>query len=295
MRVYCGLASAGERLTAAVVDGGGQVAAVQQVPDGPEGYSELLNLLAARVDPPGVLCVPFSSDSSDHRISQLLAASGRPLCFVDHATVLRLAAAEPQDAADDARRAVAMARGLYAGTLTASAHPPPPQLAGLLPVLASHAAITFSRNAAVAALREVLRQLYPAALRAFPDPGAGTPLALLDALPDPQQVTRGQEESVLARLGTAGFKDAADALGALRQAVAEQPPTDTVPESTGITVRQTVAAVVACDTAASTLVREVAEWLARCEGVTPAQAPTSGPPPGSWAAGPGADAPASGG
>lgn len=261
MRVYCGLASAGERLTAAVVDDGGRVAAVQQLADTAEGYAELLSLLAERADPAGLLAVPVASDAPGRPVPQLVVASGRTACFVDAATVEKLAAAEPQDAADDARRAVAMARALYGGTLVALAQPAAPDLHALRPALCSHAALATSRVAAVAALREVLRELYPAALRAFPDPGGATPLALLDALPDPTQVTRGQDENVVARLATAGYADAADALAALRQAVADTDPPRYPVESVGAAVRQTVAAVLACDTAAGALIREVSERI----------------------------------
>ncbi|HEY3503520.1 MAG TPA: transposase [Actinocatenispora sp.] len=280
MRVYCGLASAGERLTAAVVDDGGRVAAVQQLADTAEGYAELLTLLAERADPAGLLAVPVASDAPGRPVPQLVVASGRTACFVDGAAVERLAAAEPPDAADDARRAVAMARALYGGNLVALPQPAAPELHALRPALCSHAALATSRVAAVAALREVLRELYPAALRAFPDPGGATPLALLDALPDPTQVTRGQDENVVARLATAGYSDAADALAALRQAVADTDPPRYAVESVGAAVRQTVAAVVACDTAAGALIREVSERIgtARPEAPEVAEAAT-----GEWA------------
>ncbi|GAA4204657.1 IS110 family transposase [Actinocatenispora rupis] len=272
MRVYCGLAAAGERLTAAVVDDGGRVAAVQQFADTAEGYAELLSLLAERADPAGLLAVPVASDAPGRPVPQLVVASGRTACFVDAAAVEKLAAAEPQDAQDDARRAVAMARALYGGTLVALPQPAAPELHALRPALSSHAALATSRVAAVAALREVLRALYPAALRAFPDPGAATPLALLDALPDPTQVSRDRDESVVARLVTAGYADATDALAALRQAVADMDPPRYPVESVGAAVRQTVAAVLACDTAAGALIREVSERIgtARPEPAEPA-------------------------
>ncbi len=283
MRVYCGLASAGEGLTAAVVDDGGQVAAVQQIEDNPEGYATLLSLLAARSDPGGIMCVPFSSDVAQRHVAQLFLAGGRHACFVDPSTVEKLAAAEPPDAPDDARRAVAMARALYSGKLTATARPTTPELTTLRPLLWAHAALTVSRVAAVAALREVLRELYPAALQAFPDPGGSTALAVLDALPDPVQVTRGQDENVVARLTTAGFKDAADALAALHRSVDEQGSSTVVMESAGATVRQAVAAVLAGDTAASTLIREVVERLDRRSGADPGP---EGAPRSDWSAEP---------
>jgi hypothetical protein len=54
------------------------------------------------------------------------------------------------------------------------------------------------------ALREVLRELYPAALRAYPDPCEPVPLAILDALPEPGLLTgpgaAGRETAVAASL-----------------------------------------------------------------------------------------------
>ncbi|BCJ25964.1 hypothetical protein [Actinocatenispora sera] len=261
MRVYCGLASAGDRLTAAVVDDGGRVAALQQVPDTAAGYAEALTLLAERADTADPRCVPIACDAPDRVVPRLMVAAGRTACYVDSSTVESLAAAEPPDAADDARRAVAMARGLYAGALHATGQPPAAEFAPLRPALSAHGALTAARSSAVAALRQVLRELYPAALRAFPDPGSDTPLALLDALPDPSQVGRDQDESVVARLATAGYADAAEALAALRQAVTDTPVPQPPVAAVGATVRQAVAAVLACSTAADALIREVAERL----------------------------------
>lgn len=279
MRVYCGLASAGDRLTAAVVDDGGRVAALQQVPDTAAGYAEALTLLAERADTADPRCVPIACDAPDRVVPRLMVAAGRTACYVDSSTVESLAAAEPPDAADDARRAVAMARGLYAGALHAASQSPAPEFAPLRPALSAHGALTAARSSAVAALRQVLRELYPAALRAFPDPGSDTPLALLDALPDPAQVGRDRDESVVARLATAGYADAAEALDALRQAVTDTPVPQPPVAAVGATVRQAVAAVLACDTAAGALIREVAERLPT-EGVEPdAATPPARPQP----------------
>jgi hypothetical protein len=270
--VYCGLASAGDRLTAAVVDDGGRVAALQQVPDTAAGYAEALTLLAERADTAEPRCVPIACDAPDRVVPRLMVAAGRTACYVDSSTVETLAAAEPPDAADDARRAVAMARGLYAGALHAASQSPAAEFAPLRPALSAHGALTAARSAAVAALRQVLRELYPAALRAFPDPGSGTPLALLDALPDPAQIARDQDESVVARLATAGYADAAEALAALRQAVTDTPVPQPPVAAVGATVRQAVAAVLACSTAADALIREVAERLS-AEAADPVSAP----------------------
>lgn len=257
MRVYCGLASAGERLTTAVVDDVGRVLAVQQVNDDATGYAELVTVIAERQDEDGPVGIPIASDDSGRNVVRLLLAAGAKQSHVDQPRAEELATGEPPDAPDDARRAVAMARALCSGTLTPSVLPAPPELVELRPLLFAHLALVTSRVASVAALRQVLRQLYPAALRAFPDPGAGTPLAVLDALPDPVLLARGQDENVVARLSTAGYADASDALAALRDAIKQG--NNGTSETVGVAVRQSVAAVRSCDTAAGALIREVAE------------------------------------
>lgn len=279
MRVYCGLASAGDQLTVAVVDDCGQVAALQQIGDHPDGYAELLALLAQRADPAAPGCVPVASDAPTRTVAQLLVATGRPACFTDEETVVRLSAAEPPNAAEDARRAVAMARALYSGQLFAASVPPQPHLAALRPALAAHAALTAGRGATVTALREVLREMYPAALRAFPDPGAATPLALLDAMPDPSQPARGDADEVVARLTDAGFADAGEALAELRQALAEDGDRPLF-GGVGATVHPTVAAVRSCDAAAAALLGEIGERLDQT--IAPADTAPAGqdwPPP----------------
>jgi hypothetical protein len=279
VHVYCGLATAGERLTTAVVDDGGRVLVVQQIGDEAAGYAELSAILAERSDCDTMPCVPVASDAAGRSLLQLLAVAGRRLVFVETAMLDQLTTREPKDAPDDARRAVAMARALYAGLLVAGRHEAPAELTALRPVLSAHAALAVGRSSAVIALRDVLRELYPAALRAFPDPGGITPLAVLDALPDPVQVSRGQDENVVARLSTAGYEDAADALAALRQAVREQGGDPSVSEVAGVAVRQAVAAVRSFDTASGALTREVNERL-QPQQARPAALPPVGARPG---------------
>jgi hypothetical protein len=278
VHVYCGLATAGERLTTAVVDDGGRVLVVQQIGDDATGYAELSAILAERSDCDTMPCVPVASDAAGRGLLQLLAVVGRRLVFVETSLLEQLTTREPKDAPDDARRAVAMARALYAGLLVAGRQEAPAELAGLRPTLSAHAALAVGRSAAVIALRDVLRELYPAALRAFPDPGATTPLAVLDALPDPVQVSRGQDENVVARLSTAGYEDAADALAALRQAVREQGGDRSMSEVAGVAVRQAVAAVRSFDTASGALTREVNERLQPQQGRPAALAPAGARP-----------------
>lgn len=278
MHVYCGLATAGERLTTAVVDDGGRVLVVQQIGDDASGYAELAAILAERSDSDTMPCVPVASDAPGRGLPQLLAVVGRRMVFVDTALLEQLTTREPKDAPDDARRAVAMARGLYAGLLVAGRQEAPAELAGLRPTLSAHAALAVGRSGAVIALREVLRELYPAALRAFPDPGASTPLAVLDALPDQAQMDRGQDENVVARLSTAGYEDATDALAALRQAIRDQGADRSASEVAGVAVRQAVAAVRSFDTASGALTREVNERLQPQQG-RPQALPPTGPRP----------------
>ena len=140
----------------------------------------------------------------------------------------------------------------------------------LKPVLAAHAALATGRQGAAVALREVLRELYPAALRAYPDPAEPIPLAILDALPEPgllaTGVTRGRDAAVAAELANAGVADLetiTEAITALRVAIAETPRRagigKTLTTAVAETIRQSVAAVRACDLGVTALVGLLAE------------------------------------
>lgn len=288
MRVYCGLAATNPTvtqeasnpwLTAAVVDDAGRLLDVCEIGDDAVGYAVLGALLAERSG--GTATVAVAADSDEHQITLLLAAAGRPLAIVDDETVGdyadRFADDESPDeieAAPAERSAVGLARALQAGALAAAAQGAPRDLMVLKPVLAAHASVAAGRHGTAVALREVLRELYPAALRAYPDPAEPIPLAILDALPEPgllgtTNANRGRDASVTMDLASAGVADAdtiADAITALRVAIAETPrrtgigkgPTTAVAE----TIRQAVAAVRACDAAVAALVGLIAEKVA---------------------------------
>jgi hypothetical protein len=199
VRVYCGLASADLNtaapgsatwLTVAVVDDAGRLLDTCDLSDDAAGFAELGALLAERAN--GLESVAVAADSDDHIVTQLLTAAGRYLAYTDEDSADDYAERFGDDESADEiqsspvqRRAVGLARALQAGVLSAVAQATPRDLLGLKPVLAAHAAVTNGRHGAAATLREVLRELYPAALRAFPDPAEAVPLAILDALPEP--------------------------------------------------------------------------------------------------------------
>src|SRR5439155_11043562 len=131
------------------------------------------------------------ADSDENQVTLLLAAAGRPLVFVDEESLEDYAdrfcdddSPEELEAPAVRRHAIGLARALQAGALAASVRSAPRELTALKPVLTAHAAVAAGRQSAAAALREVLRELYPAALRAYPDPCEPVPLAILDALPE---------------------------------------------------------------------------------------------------------------
>lgn len=284
VRVYCGLASAdpagrpasgGSSLTSAVVDDAGRLLHVCQISDDPAGYARLSALLVERASGPSGAAV--AADSDDHAVTSLLMAAGRPLAIADDDSVDDFAerfadddSAEERESPAAARRAVGLARALQAGALSAVTLPAPRELAGYQPVLAAHAALANGRHSAAVALREVLRELYPAALRAYPDPAEPLSLAVLDALPEPGMLGgtsgRGRDTSVAtdaiaAHLAADGVADAAtinEAVTSLRVAIAETPrrsgSNKVITSAVAETVRQAVAAVRACDTACETLV-----------------------------------------
>ncbi|MFJ8576916.1 transposase [Micromonospora sp. NPDC093277] len=284
VRVYCGLASAdpadrpasaGSALTSAVVDDAGRLLHVCEIGDDPAGYAQLVALLVERSGGPSGAAI--AADSDDHTVTSLLSAAGRPLAIADDDAVDDFAerfadddSLEEMQSPPAVRRAVGLARALQAGALSAVTLPAPRDLAGFKQVLAAHAALASGRHSAAVALREVLRELYPAALRAYPDPAEPVSLAVLDALPEPGMlsgtVARGRDmsvaaDAVAAHLAAEGVADAGtinDAVTALQVAIAETPRRATVNRAltaaVAETVRQAVSSVQACDAGCAALV-----------------------------------------
>ncbi|MEV6800697.1 transposase [Micromonospora rifamycinica] len=284
VRVYCGLASAdpadrpasaGSTLTSAVVDDAGRLLHVYEIGDDAAGYAQLVTLLVERSGGPSGVAI--AADSDDHAVTSLLSAAGRPLAIADDDSVDDFAerfadddSLEEMQSAPAERRAVGLARALQAGALSAVTLPAARDLAGFKQVLAAHAALSSGRHSAAVALREVLRELYPAALRAYPDPADPVALAVLDALPEPNMLggtsARGRDlsvaaEAVTAQLTADGVAEAGEieaAVTALRVAISETPRRATVnralTSAVAETVRQSVAAVRACDAGCEALV-----------------------------------------
>lgn len=298
VRVYCGLASAdpadrpasaGSTLTSAVVDDAGRLLHVCEIGDDPAGYAQLVALLVERSGGPSGAAI--AADSDDHTVTSLLSAAGRPLAIADDDSVDDFAerfadddSLEEMHSPPAERRAVGLARALQAGALSAVTLPAPRDLAGYKQVLAAHAALASGRHSAAAALREVLRELYPAALRAYPDPAEPVSLAVLDALPEPGMLSgtaaQGREvsvavDAVAAHLAADGVADAGQinqAVTALRVAVSETPRRAAVSRAltaaVAETVRQAVASVRACDAGCNALVGALSARV-----TTPAPAP----------------------
>ncbi|MET7945637.1 transposase [Micromonospora sp. NPDC005324] len=298
VRVYCGLASvdpadrpasAGSTLTSAVVDDAGRLLHVCEISDDAAGYAQLVALLVERSGGPSGAAI--AADSDDHTVISLLSAAGRPLAIADDDSVDDFAerfadddSLEEMQSPPAERRAVGLARALQAGALSAVTLPAPRDLAGYKQVLSAHAALASGRHSAAVALREVLRELYPAALRAYPDPAEPVSLAVLDALPEPGMlggtVARGREVSVaadaiaahLAADGVADAEEINEAVTALRVAISETPRRAAVnralTSAVAETVRQAVASVRACDAGCEALVSALSSRVS-----TPVQAP----------------------
>jgi len=288
VRVYCGVATAelAPWLTVAVVDDSGRLLEVRHVGDDPGGYASLVALFAGRTNGQ----CPVAVDHPQHFVAQLLAVADRPLALVDEASVLDFSdrfaddtSYEETQAPASQRRAVGLARALQAGALSATAQSPGWGLAELKPVLSAHAALVAGRQAAAVALREVLRELYPAALRAYLDPAELIPLCVLEAFPEPGLLTSTQAvQAVIGDLAASGITDAttaANAVTALRVAADESRGRGNPHRAAAVaeTVRQAVAAVRACDAATSALVASLADGLATAH-TSPAPAyPTTAP------------------
>ncbi|WIM95950.1 transposase [Actinoplanes oblitus] len=280
VRVYCGLASADDSvrsasaapLTIAVVDDAGRLLGVHEISDDPAGYASLGTLLVERTTGFGDAAV--AADSDDHVVTSLLTAAGRPLVVVDDDDADDFAerfsdddSPEEMNAPAAARRAVGLARALQAGAIAAVTLPAPRELVSYKPVLAAHVAMLVGRNAAAVALREVLRELYPAALRAYPDPAHPLAMAVLEAIPEPGRLTgRGGDPAhaaqeiagTLTRSGAGHEDQVVAAVTALQVAISESPRRGGVNKSlapaAAEAVRHAIAAVRTCDEACSALV-----------------------------------------
>ena len=285
VRVYCGLVSADDsvrtasamaQLIIAVVDDAGRLLGIHEISDDPGGYAQLGTLLVERTS--GFGDAAIAADSDDHMVTSLLTAAGRPLVVADEDSADDFAerfadddSFEEMQAPPAARRAVGLARALQAGAIAAANVPATRDLMSYKPVLAAHVAMLNGRHAASGALREVLRELYPAALRAYPDPAHPLAMAVLDALPEPGRLTsRGNDpeqiaEDVAAELTRAGAgteDQVVAAVTALTVAISESPRRGGVNKSlapaAADTVRQAIGAVRSCDSACESLVGTLA-------------------------------------
>ncbi|ROP31894.1 transposase [Couchioplanes caeruleus] len=299
VRVYCGLASAdetvrtasaGSALTIAVVDDAGRLLGVHEISDDPAGYAQLGTLLVERTS--GFAEAAVAADSDDHTVTSLLTAAGRPLVVADDDSADDFAERFSDDESPEeiaappaARRAVGLARALQAGAIAAVTIPAPRELVSYKPVLAAHIAMLDGRHAAAMALREVLRELYPAALRAYPDPAHPLALAVLDALPEPGRLTsRGKDAQQVAeevaveltRAGAGTEDQVVSAVTALVVAISESPRRGGVNKAlapaAADAIRHAVAAVRSCDSACEALVGTLAARSGQQAGTARRQA-----------------------
>jgi hypothetical protein len=301
VRVYCGLALAGNAasaadaqswLTMAIVDDSGRLLDLCDINDDPDGYAELCGLFANRSGDPGTVAIATEQDKGC--ITQLLHTVGSYVAHIDGKSATTYAEQFGDDESVDEiasspaeRRAIGLARAVQAGMIWASPQATPPDLIVLKPLLAAHAALVAGRLQAAGALREVLRELYPAALRAYADPAERVSLAVLHALPDGGQLAssqngRARENQIVTELVDAGVAEKsalAEAVIALRVAVSETPRrsgvTRAITAASAAAVRQSVAAVISYDTAADGLISLITDRVAGASRST-----DSGPP---WA------------
>jgi hypothetical protein len=252
---------------------------VCDIADHPRGYARISSLLAERASGPS--SVAIASDCDQRTVPRLLTTAGWAIAFTEESTADEYAERfadgfTTTGSTPPGHRALGLARALHAGVLVATTMAPPSGLADLKPVLAADDALAAGRYGAAAALRDVLREIYPAALRAYPDPADPVALAVIDAIPEPGTLSspRGRDsaatlDTVAAALAEDGVADRSaisEAITALRVAIAETPRRSGVHHdfagAVAGAVRQAVAAVRACDAARNILVDSLAQWMA---------------------------------
>ncbi|MBA3488964.1 MAG: hypothetical protein H0T78_05355, partial [Longispora sp.] len=195
-------------------------------------------------------------------VARLFAAAGRLVAFADP-SILGDPGADSHAGSDIGPSVPpdTLARALQRGALLPVPHPTSRDLAALRPVLVAHASLvtSFYRNAA--ALREVLRELYPAALRAFHDPATPIPLAILSSLSEPGLPGRVKAAQLAGELVNDGLaaevEEVRASIEALQRAVTSTPRKGLGRSTTAAVaaaVRQAVAAVRASESGAAALI-----------------------------------------
>lgn len=273
-RVFCGLASSTSSwLSAAVIDGRGQVLDITDVPDSPYGFSELGKLFAERaLSTP--LAVDVAADDSAYIVTTLLAVGRSAMAFSDRTSVDAYAR---RFAGDDVTlpdgtvlgtlhqpglRAVGLARALQAGSLSATVRSPAPQYATLSPLVAAHTSLITSRQAATSGLLGILSELWPAALPTYADPTAPVPPAVLRG-----PVDLGRTALEAGRGTMSAFGSLVRAFGR-RSAEAPEPAAEPGPAVVEI-IKQAATAVRQYDDALASMAYLLAERLAAEEPTLP--------------------------
>jgi transposase len=230
--VFCGIDWAERHHDIALVDQDGTLIAKRRIPDNPDGFATLTEILTAAgdtADDP----LPVAIETSRGLLVAALRATGRPVFAINPMAVARY-----RD-----RRSVARAKSDHADAMTLAnilrtdAHvhrklPADTDLAQAIAVLARAAQdAIWRRTRATLELRSLLRQYYPSFLAAFARPGSSgvTNLAgpearqILALAPTPGAGARLSVSRIAAALRRGGRKRGVDARAAAIAAALQAP------------------------------------------------------------------------
>jgi transposase len=232
--LFCGIDWAQTHHDVAIINNDGDLVAKKRIPDDPEGFAQLIDMLTDAGEDAGS-AVPVAIETPRGLLVAALRATGRPVYAINPLAVARYRE----------RHSVARSKSDHADALTlanilrvdAHVHRPLPadsELCQAITVLArAHQDAIWARTKAIQQLRAVLREFYPTFLAVFTSrftPGIASPeaRAVLAIAPTPAIGTRLSVGRIAAALRRAGrsrgiAEAAAEIMAGLRKPQLRQP------------------------------------------------------------------------
>jgi transposase len=206
MMIFVGIDWAEAHHDVCVLDTEGEVLATCRIPEGLEGVSRLHALLGEHADEPTDVVVGIEIDRG--LLVTALLGAGYAVHAVNPLSASRYRERHTTSRAKsdrgDARMLADLVRTDRHHHRTVA---PDSELHGAIKILArSHQNLIWTRRRQLNALRSALREYYPGALVAFPEPGHPDALAVLAVAPDPERGRKLSEARIIGALRRGGRK-----------------------------------------------------------------------------------------
>jgi len=206
MMIFVGIDWAEAHHDVCVLDTEGEVLATCRIPEGLEGVSRLHALLGEHAEQPDDVVVGIETDRG--LLVTALLGAGYAVHAVNPLSASRYRERHTTSRAKsdrgDARMLADLVRTDRHHHRTVA---PDSELHGAIKILArSHQNLIWTRRRQLNALRSALREYYPGALVAFPEPGHPDALAVLAVAPDPERGRKLSEARIIGALRRGGRK-----------------------------------------------------------------------------------------